>query len=82
MNLYLVTPIESQDEYDYFEHLVVAATSAGDARRTHPSDAPISQWELHSQWVSRPSNALATKIGTAEPGTYAGIVCSSYNSSY
>jgi hypothetical protein len=81
MKLYLLT----QDEvtgYDIFDSMVVCAKNEDDARVIHPdvySKDPWSTQRYCRSWCGSPAKVIVKLIGTAKPGTKAGIVCSSFN---
>jgi len=82
MNLY---KISRTDDYSYedFDSAVVAAESAEDAQKMSPlgdelyCDFSPGSWNFG--WTSRLEDVQVQHIGTALPGTPAGLILASYN---
>ncbi len=79
MKLYLL----SQDEnngYDTYDSCVVAADSIKAARQIYPSgNWPARANKYGDIWATSPKNVKVERIGTAKPGTKAGVVLASFN---
>jgi len=77
MNLYLISQEENQD-YDTFDSCVVAAETENEARLIVPGFASPGTW-TDGTWASGPEHVDVELIGTALPGTAAGVVLASFN---
>lgn len=80
MNLYLISQT-ANDGWDTFDSAVVAAKNTKDARMTHPGEYAV-PWDgtmgNFSAWVSS-EEVTVKKIGIADKGTKAGVICASFN---
>lgn len=79
MDIYLITQSVATG-CDTYDSAVVAAESEEAARNTHPRLFP--DWDRREDsWASSPDQVSAVLIGTAVPGTSAGVICASFNAS-
>lgn len=79
MNLYLISdPDYSDRAYDTYESAVVAAESAHEAAKIHPSGG---EWtDRDYSWCDSPEKVEVTLIGTAAADINAGeVILSSFN---
>ena len=77
MNLYLISQ-DKNDGYDTYDSAVVVADNEEKARLTHPDSRGIKGVGLWITWTD-PKNVAVELIGTAKPGTKAGVICASFN---
>ena len=82
MNIYHMTA--DAGGYDTYSDCVVAANTEDEARKTHPSRYDTEgEWWLrdlsYDSWTSSLEAVEVKLIGTAVPGTEAGVICSSYH---
>lgn len=80
MNLYYLTQ-DSNNDYDTYDSVIVAAKSEDEARVIHPAGEPLPHWNPweQSSWVPSPDLVKVYLIGTAIEGTEQGVVLASFN---
>lgn len=79
MNLYHISQTENNN-YDTFDAAIVAAESEDKARLIRPGYYLGEEWGArYSSWCSSPDLVTVRLIGTAEPGTPAGVILASFN---
>jgi hypothetical protein len=71
MKLWVISQSVNQD-YDTYDAAVVAAETEEAARNTSPSEYS------HDSWCA-PEHIKVDYIGTAKPGTEAGVILASFN---
>ncbi len=82
MNIYHLTADASG--YDTYSDCVVVALDEDAARKTHPSgyDTEGEWWNrdlCYDPWCTSLGAVEVELIGTAVPGTEAGVICSSFH---
>jgi hypothetical protein len=83
MKLWLLSQ-ETNDQYDTYDSMVVAAPDEASAKMTHPATAPKVWKETggkdsdYGSWASKDS-VQCVCIGEAVAGTEAGVICASFN---
>jgi hypothetical protein len=92
MKLWLISQNVNND-YDTYSDAVVAAETRSEARNIHPR-YPEYRWDSSGCWYgiradesrwspcdtwARPDQVTAELLGTAKPGTKAGVICKSYH---
>lgn len=80
MNLYKVEWAEG-GEMNTYAAFVVCCDTPEEARET-PPDVYIENTEYHQQWAVDLSELTVTHIGTALPGTQAGLIVVDYMAGY
>lgn len=82
MNLYLISQT-AVGGYDTFDSAVVAAETDDAARKTNPCQYTEAEWWLKPDkfpvWATKLEDVSVKLIGTATPGTPAGVICASFN---
>jgi len=85
MNLYLISQDENND-WDTFDSAVVCAESEEAAMNIHPDGRSElldkggwGEGWVGRTWCERPDQVTVKRIGIAEPGIAAGVVCASFN---
>lgn len=92
MNLYLIQQ-KRDTGYDEYDSCVVAAETPMAAKKIHPNEdyiwsPQIRNWVhirypqikyVGGAWASKPANVCASLIGSAKPGTKAGVILASFN---
>lgn len=90
MHLYLISQSVNAD-YDTFDSAVVAAESAEEARKIHPSvgwdyenHGPVSEWwnskpSRLNCWANRLEEVTVDYLGYSDHITEAGVILASYN---
>jgi len=77
----------TNNDYDTFDSAVVAAKTESDARATHPlgdgSAVPTGEGVTDTEsclapWTGQ-GNVVVEYVGTAKPGTEAGVIVASFN---
>ena len=79
MNIYLLEQ-SSNTGYDTYDSCVCIAKNEEAARNTTPSSYSI--WgcgDTYTDWAYKPSDVKVTKIGLADSGEDAGVICASFN---
>jgi hypothetical protein len=78
MNLYRISQ-EVNTDLDTYDAAIVAAASADEARKIHPR-GDASAWDgVWGTWAADPKDVDVELIGTAKPGTEAGVILASFN---
>ena len=84
MKLWLLSQ-DTNTGYDTYDSVVVAAKNEEDAKMTHPSDIPITEWNdtgscdrTYGAWTSK-ENVQCRYLGNAVPGVEPGVICASFN---
>lgn len=67
---------EVNNNYDTYDSAVVAAETEDEARHTHPGN--YNNFEPGGTWAPV-DHVRAELIGTAKPGTKAGVIVASFN---
>lgn len=84
LNLYLIQQSQNNG-YDTYDSAVVAAVDEKRAAEISPSGV---LWDEEKQvygkyaffdWCNHPEHVSVQRIGTTEPGTKEGVICSSFN---
>lgn len=77
LNLYKISQNVNND-YDTYDSAIVAAGSVEEARLIHPGWQE--KWgERFTPWAYKPEDVQVELIGTAAPGTQAGVILASFN---
>lgn len=78
MKLYKLTQ-SSNNNYDTFDSLIVAANNEDEARLIHPNGEDVKWGSRYSTWAYLPEDVKVTLIGEADSTILKGIVLSSFN---
>lgn len=86
MNLYLLRQ-NTNNDYDTYDSVIVAAENEEEARKIHPSPyqdsvTGIPWYELpikYSDWAYKLDQVKVTFIGIAKEGTDKGVILASFN---
>lgn len=84
MKLYRISQSENND-YDTYDSAVVAAESAEDAIRIHPSSYEKERWWEDEErlrwngWAPRLVDVVAEYVGEAKEGMARGVIVASFN---
>lgn len=84
MKLWLLTQ-ETNNDYDTYDAVVVAAHTEESAKLIHPNEYPPKEWadvgpldRPYGAWTSK-GNVKCKLIGEAVSGTRSGVICASFN---
>ncbi len=77
MKLWLITQ-DDNTGYDTYDSAVVAARNEAQARAINPDG--VDKWKApYTAWCDSPDKVTVELLGTAKPGTQAGVVLASFN---